>query len=245
MHKKEKIMETHLGSPTAHPPWYNTGKIEVIEFIEDKNMGFHLGNAIKYISRAGKKDPSKHKEDLEKAKWYLEREIEIKFAYDVRRPNDMNAETPLRGSEPRCSSLKEIIDGVSSKERNEVLVVLKGIIHNLFVSAPFDQWENIGDQIGNAIENNGRMPEFKKWESYQEDRKELKELCVSYNVSSEGLDNDGIRAALRPKIRQAFDVGGEIGLLEKEIIEEDVLTKKVKRPSDDFIREQFAGEALS
>lgn len=57
------------------PSHYTDGKIEVIEFIEDKNLGFHLGNAIKYISRAGKKDPSKEKEDLQKAIWYINRHI--------------------------------------------------------------------------------------------------------------------------------------------------------------------------
>lgn len=60
-----------------HPSHYTDGKIEVIEFIEDKNLGFHLGNAVKYISRAGKKDPNKTVEDLNKAKWYIERYIEL------------------------------------------------------------------------------------------------------------------------------------------------------------------------
>lgn len=59
-----------------HPSHYNTGKIEVIEYIEDKNFGYNLGNAVKYISRAGKKDPTKLIEDLEKARWYLTREID-------------------------------------------------------------------------------------------------------------------------------------------------------------------------
>lgn len=57
------------------PAHYTDGKIEVIDFIEDKNLCFHLGNSIKYIARAGKKDPAKNIEDLEKAKWYLERKI--------------------------------------------------------------------------------------------------------------------------------------------------------------------------
>lgn len=58
-----------------HPTHYNDGKIEVIEYIEDKKLGFCLGNAIKYISRAGKKDPTKEVEDLQKAIWYIERHI--------------------------------------------------------------------------------------------------------------------------------------------------------------------------
>jgi hypothetical protein len=58
-----------------HPAHYTDGKIEVIEFIEDKNLDFCLGNAVKYISRAGKKDANKTIEDLEKAAWYLARKI--------------------------------------------------------------------------------------------------------------------------------------------------------------------------
>lgn len=59
-----------------HPSHYTDGKIEVIDFIEQKNLNFHRGNAVKYIARAGKKDPAKEIEDLQKAVWYLQREIE-------------------------------------------------------------------------------------------------------------------------------------------------------------------------
>jgi len=57
-----------------NPAHYRDGKIEVIDYIEDKGFGYNLGNVIKYVSRAGKKS-DKIVEDLEKAKWYLEREI--------------------------------------------------------------------------------------------------------------------------------------------------------------------------
>ena len=48
---------------------------EAIKVIEAWELDFCLGNTIKYISRAGKKEPEKVIEDLEKAKWYLERKI--------------------------------------------------------------------------------------------------------------------------------------------------------------------------
>jgi hypothetical protein len=48
---------------------------EAIKVIEAWELNFHLGNVVKYISRAGKKDLTKTKEDLLKAKWYLERYI--------------------------------------------------------------------------------------------------------------------------------------------------------------------------
>lgn len=53
-----------------HPSHYNRGKIEVIDFIEDQGLSFHLGNVIKYVARAGSKDKL---EDLKKARWYLDR----------------------------------------------------------------------------------------------------------------------------------------------------------------------------
>ena len=59
-----------------HQSHHNHGKIEVVDFIEDQHLGFHLGNAVKYISRAGRKDPARTVEDLRKAAWYLNRQIE-------------------------------------------------------------------------------------------------------------------------------------------------------------------------
>ena len=58
-----------------HPEHYNTGKIEVIDAIEDWSLGFNDGNAIKHIAR------HRHKgnpiQDIEKAIWYLQRHIDI------------------------------------------------------------------------------------------------------------------------------------------------------------------------
>ena len=65
-----------MSEAVNHPNHYADGKIEVIDFIEDKHLNFCLGNAVKYIARAGKKDRSKYVEDLEKAVWYLKYEIE-------------------------------------------------------------------------------------------------------------------------------------------------------------------------
>lgn len=57
-----------------HPPHYISGrKYEPIDVIADWDLSFCLGNAVKYISRAGRKDDTI--QDLKKAVWYLEREI--------------------------------------------------------------------------------------------------------------------------------------------------------------------------
>ena len=69
-----------------HPPHYTLGKIEVIDFIEDKELNFNLGNVVKYVARAGHKKSSgksmdaKALEDLKKAQWYLNREISSREA---------------------------------------------------------------------------------------------------------------------------------------------------------------------
>ena len=64
-------MNNVLKETVNHPSHYNQGKIEVIDFIEDQGLGFHDGNAVKYICR------HKHKgrpiEDIKKAIWYLNR----------------------------------------------------------------------------------------------------------------------------------------------------------------------------
>jgi hypothetical protein len=56
-----------------HPAHYQANGIEVIDIIENFDLNFNLGNTVKYVLRAGKK--GNKKEDLEKAVWYLKREL--------------------------------------------------------------------------------------------------------------------------------------------------------------------------
>ena len=70
---KELNVEEDKKEMVNHPSHYNMGKFEVIDVIEDWNLGFNLGNTVKYISRAGHKDDIL--QDLKKALWYLDREI--------------------------------------------------------------------------------------------------------------------------------------------------------------------------
>jgi hypothetical protein len=58
-----------------HPKHYNTGSIEVIDFIEDQRLSFHLGNVVKYICRAPHKEDADG--DLRKALWYLQRAVDM------------------------------------------------------------------------------------------------------------------------------------------------------------------------
>ena len=73
-------LESLPDKPSAvnHPEYYG-GKdspYEAINVIEAWELDFNLGNVLKYIARAGKKGEWKHQEDLEKAAWYLNREIQ-------------------------------------------------------------------------------------------------------------------------------------------------------------------------
>lgn len=59
-----------------HPQHYGGDTVyETIKVIDAWKLDFSLGNAVKYISRAGKKDPAKELEDLEKARFYLDHRI--------------------------------------------------------------------------------------------------------------------------------------------------------------------------
>jgi hypothetical protein len=65
--------ETAMDDLVNQPAHYKVGGIETIDFIEAKRLNYNMGNAVKYISRADHK--GNKKQDLEKAVWYLNREI--------------------------------------------------------------------------------------------------------------------------------------------------------------------------
>ena len=77
--KGMKVIATYTSNKSIksdmvnHPPHYKAGGIETIDFIEAKNLGYNLGNVVKYVSRADLK--GNKLEDLQKAKWYLDRAI--------------------------------------------------------------------------------------------------------------------------------------------------------------------------
>lgn len=62
-----------MSDPINHLPHYAGTAHEPIDVIEAWGLGFHLGNVVKYIARAGKKGAAL--EDLRKARWYLDRYI--------------------------------------------------------------------------------------------------------------------------------------------------------------------------
>lgn len=80
-HLVEFIIKPEGKEKVNHPEHYREGGMEVIDVInafKHVRNSFALGNAVKYILRAGKKDESTYVEDLEKAVWYLQSEINYK-----------------------------------------------------------------------------------------------------------------------------------------------------------------------
>ena len=61
-------------SDVDHPSHYHPGPYEAIKVIEAWGLGFNLGNVVKYVARAGRK--LDYMEDLKKAMWYLQRELD-------------------------------------------------------------------------------------------------------------------------------------------------------------------------
>lgn len=64
-----------MNDAVNHPNHYTFGQYEVLDVLDDWNLNYKRSCIIKYVARAGKKDPSKEIEDLEKAQFYLTREI--------------------------------------------------------------------------------------------------------------------------------------------------------------------------
>jgi hypothetical protein len=66
-------MSSDIHDVVNHPPHYTRAGVECIEVIEALGLGYHLGNAMKYLWRAGAKEGNPPEQDIRKAVWYLER----------------------------------------------------------------------------------------------------------------------------------------------------------------------------
>lgn len=64
-----------MTDPVSHPSHYTSHPSGVETIVITEHMNFCRGNAVKYVMRAGLKDTEREIEDLEKARWYLAREI--------------------------------------------------------------------------------------------------------------------------------------------------------------------------
>jgi hypothetical protein len=77
------------------PKHYRSSKYQAISVIRDWALSFELGNVLKYVQRAGKKNSASRQEDLQKALWYLLHEIHgdaTVVDYIVSKSNAFNSE---------------------------------------------------------------------------------------------------------------------------------------------------------
>ena len=98
-----------MSDPVHSPSHYKSGGIEVIDVIEAFELNFRLANVIKYVLRAGRKGDAL--EDLEKAAWYLDREIEKlkKSTSDEKAPKMIMASNTSSGWTSRELTADEVL----------------------------------------------------------------------------------------------------------------------------------------
>ena len=108
-------------SNVNHPDHYQSDKMEVVDIIEAFELNFHLGNVVKYITRSDKKGNSL--EDLEKAKWYLQREINNRYKQQDDQPNndivsyDKSSERLLKAQiEEQADRFREAVKDADERE---------------------------------------------------------------------------------------------------------------------------------
>lgn len=97
--------------PVNSPSHYKLGGVEVIDALEAWRLGYHLGNVVKYVARASHK--GNYLQDLKKARWYLEREIEraergVAPAGDVTLTAPSVGDMKRTGVCPRCKANIEV-----------------------------------------------------------------------------------------------------------------------------------------
>ena len=131
-----------------NPAWYGGAKnpYEVIKVIEAWELDFHLGTALKYIPRAGKKDPSKTIEDLKKSIWYINRKIEMvqKGKFEYRRTN-LSIEL---NSTKHFYNIWKVIEGFNIND-----LYLDGSIQCLYFISESNYKENMMNNFKQAIYN--------------------------------------------------------------------------------------------
>lgn len=107
---------SHYGGDVEDNPY------ETIKVIEAWKLGFHLGNVVKYVSRAGKKEEADEVDDLKKAEWYLRREIKRLRKEERKERKEKkarNMEKLARHAFAYGASPESIWDSLSKKESEE------------------------------------------------------------------------------------------------------------------------------
>lgn len=128
----EPIDDGGQEDPVNHPSHYTDGGVEVIDFIEHYKFTYHRGNSVKYIARSGKKDEAKEVEDLEKAIWYLKREMAKPFTAPTTNSDDTDYYIKFFEAKKlgylKCAAIISIIGSSIAKTHEESQKYFKNAI---------------------------------------------------------------------------------------------------------------------
>ena len=132
-----------MSDPVHNPLHYKSGGIEVIDVIEAFELGFHLGNVVKYVLRAGRKGDAL--EDLEKAAWYLDREID---KLEEQAEADGVDDDMTHAKSVACAETPNVGDGVEAEKRESLYVDITSMddvarrMAKVFFDTPIPTTEN-------------------------------------------------------------------------------------------------------
>ena len=132
-----------MSDPVHNPPHYKSGGIEAIDVIEAFKLGFHLGNVVKYVLRAGRKGDAL--EDLEKAAWYLDREID---KLEEQAEADGVDDDMTHAKSVACAETPNVGDEVEAEKRESLYVDITSMddvarrMAKVFFDTPIPTTEN-------------------------------------------------------------------------------------------------------
>ena len=143
-----------------HPSHYQMGGIEVIDAIEAWGFGegFNRGDAIKYIARAGRKNPETEIEDLQKAKWYIERELRRMRNEDENAPDETGVMARIAGYLEAYAKAAAIGDGTScvclTEIVREAVIALDAYSQIAWErDVAIEQLNSIGKELGEQMDD--------------------------------------------------------------------------------------------
>lgn len=143
-----------------HPSHYQMGGIEVIDAIEAWGFGegFNRGDAIKYIARAGRKNPETEIEDLQKAKWYIERELRRMRNEDENAPDETGVMARIAGYLEAYAKAAAIGDGTScvclTEIVREAVIALDACSQIAWErDVAIEQLHSIGKELGEQMDD--------------------------------------------------------------------------------------------
>lgn len=206
--------------PINRPAHYAEGRqFEPIDVIDDWSLNFRLGNTLKYISRAGRKDPSKTLEDLHKAHFYLSREIQhLEVGKSHIRIYELARELGLSNREvlEACDSLGINVKGHSSSLCAAAASKIRGFLSDRGV-----QYDDVLTYYGQTVDEKEAWPPSnvsvevtdEDWEDFWSEDHE--DVLWDPSVGPVELSEDEIKGILAKKALDQFEDTEIVATVEK------------------------------